>query len=330
MERTCVAMISGGLDSALAAKLMLEQGIAVHGLFLAASWGCCEKPKAQAVAQQLGIPLMVLGVGDAYVDVIKNPKYGYGTQMNPCVDCRIYMFTIAKRYMEELEAGFIVTGEVIGQRPMSQMRRPLGIIEQDSGLEGLLLRPLSARLLAPTVPEQLGIVDRSKLLGLSGRSRHEQLDLARQFGMTEFSQPAGGCLLTDETFAKKAKDLFAHEEHPTTRDMELLTIGRHVRIRPDLKIIVGRNELENLLLEGYAQDGYTVISPKFPAPAALVAGRFDDDAKGIAVECILQHAKPEKLPEGRLEFRCSHGTTWSMDRPDRKVLTEPERIMVTS
>src|SRR3989338_7657622 len=159
MERKCVALISGGLDSALAASMMLEQGIEVHGLFLAMSWGCCEKSKAAAMAQQLGIPLMVVNVGDAYLDVIRRPKYGYGTQMNPCIDCRIYMFAIAKRYMEELGAGFVVTGEVLGQRPMSQMSRPLGIIERDSGLDDRLLRPLSAQLLDPTLPEGLGIVD---------------------------------------------------------------------------------------------------------------------------------------------------------------------------
>src|SRR3989338_2783041 len=191
MEKKCVALISGGLDSALAAKLMLEQGIDVHGLFLSMSWGCCEKEKAVSCARELGIPLMILGVGDAYLDVIRKPKYGYGSGMNPCVDCRIYMFRIAKRYMEEIGAGFVVTGEVLGQRPMSQMRRPLVLIEAESGLEGLLLRPLSAQLLEPTLPELLGIVARSRLLRVSGRSRHEQLALASARGVTEHSQAAG-------------------------------------------------------------------------------------------------------------------------------------------
>ena len=319
MERKCVALISGGLDSTLAAKLMLEQGIEVQGLFFAMSWGCCEKPKALAAAQQLGVPLMVLNVGDAYLDVIRAPKYGYGTQMNPCVDCRIYMFRIAKRYMEESGAGFVVTGEVIGQRPMSQMTRPLHIIEVESGLEGLLLRPLSAALLEPTMPELVGVVDRSKLLTLSGRSRHEQLALAAQHGITEYSQPAGGCLLTDEVFAKKVKDLLAHDARPTTKDMELLTIGRHLRLGPSTKAILGRNELENLLLEGYAGDGYTVISPRFPAPSALVVGVWDETVKHTVVQLILQHTKAEKLPEGRLEFRCQ-GAVWRLDPPTRQTV----------
>jgi len=297
MERACVAMISGGLDSALAAKLMRDQGISVHGLYLAMSWGCCNKDKATASARQLGIPLMVLSVGEAYLDVIRSPKYGYGTAMNPCVDCRIYMFKIAGQYMRELGAGFVVTGEVLGQRPMSQRRKPLELIEAESGLEGLLLRPLSARQLEPTLPELLGIVDRSRLLSVSGRSRQEQLALARREGITEFSTPAGGCLLTDEHFARKTKDLFAHEPRPTTKDMELLTIGRHFRIAAHTKIIVGRNELENLLLEGHVQDGYSCLRPKFPGPSALIAGDETESAQQVALQLMLHHTKPERRPQ---------------------------------
>ena len=314
MQKKCVAMMSGGLDSALAAKLMLEQGIEVQGLFLSMSWGCCEKEKAVSCAEQLGIPLMVLSVGDAYLDVIKSPKYGYGSGMNPCVDCRIYMFRIAKKYMEEIGAGFVVTGEVLGQRPMSQMRRPLSLIEADSGLEGLLLRPLSAQLLEPTLPELLGVVDRDRLLRIAGRSRQEQMALARQDGISSYSTPAGGCLLTDEHFAKKAKDLFVHEQRPTTKDMELLTIGRHFRIGLKAKIILGRNELENLMLEGHAQEGYTCIRPKFSGPAALVAGEWTEEARQLGVSLILRHTKREKLP-GLLEFWIN-GTAWAVERPE--------------
>jgi len=327
MEKKCVVLLSGGLDSTLAAKLMLEQSIEVHGLFLAMSWGCCEKPKATAAAQQLGVPLMVLNIGDAYLDVIRAPKYGYGTQMNPCVDCRIYMFKIAKRYMEEIGAGFIVTGEVVGQRPMSQRRRPLSIIEADSGLEGLLLRPLSATLLEPTTPELLGVVDRNRLLGLSGRSRQEQIALAGRYGLSEYSQPAGGCLLTEETFANKAKDLFGHEEKPTTKDMELLTIGRHLRLKPDVKVILARNELESLMLEAYAGEGYTVISPRFPAPSALVAGPWSDAVRASAARLILQHTKAEKLPAGQLAFRCG-GAVWTVERSTFEQLPLAETVTI--
>ena len=318
MERKCIALISGGLDSALAAQLMLEQGIEVQGLFLAMSWGCCEKAKAVACAQQLGIPLMVLSVGDAYLDVIRAPKYGYGTAMNPCIDCRIYMFRIAKRYMDETGAGFVVTGEVLGQRPMSQMRRPLDLIEADSGLEGLLVRPLSAQLLEPTLPELLGVVDRNRLLRLAGRSRHEQLALAQAEGITEHSTPAGGCLLTDDHFAKKVKDLFAHETQPTTKDMELLTIGRHFRAGSRTKVILGRNELENLLLEGHAQEGYTCVRPKFAGPSAMLVGAQTAEAEQLAVLLIVQQTKAAKRPSGPLDFWVN-GRSWTTECTERDV-----------
>ena len=310
MNKRCVALISGGLDSAVAAKLMLEQGIEVHGLYLSMSWGCCEKDKAQACARELGIPLMILSVGDAYLDVIRNPKYGYGSGMNPCVDCRIYMFRIAKRYMEEIGAGFIITGEVLGQRPMSQRRQPLETIEADSGLEGLLLRPLSAQLLEPTLPELLGIVNRDRLLRIAGRSRHEQMARAAQDGVTEYSTPAGGCQLTDEQFAKKTRDLFAHEERPTTKDMELLTIGRHFRAGPNTKIILGRNELENLMLEGHSQDGYVCLRPKFSGPSALIVGACAEETEHVAVSLIRSYTKVEKWPDGILEF-WKNGVAWT-------------------
>jgi tRNA U34 2-thiouridine synthase MnmA/TrmU len=309
MERKCVALISGGIDSALAASLMLEQGVEVLGLYLSMSWGCCAKDKATACAQELGIPLMVMGVGEAYLDVIRSPKYGYGSGMNPCVDCRIYMFRIARRYMEETGASFVVTGEVVGQRPMSQRRTPLGIIEAESDLEGLLLRPLSAQLLEPTLPELKGIVDRSRLLRLAGRSRQDQMRMAEARGITEFSPPAGGCQLTDEQFASKTRDLFEHTARPATKDMELLTIGRHFRIRPATKVIIGRNETENLMLEGYRDRSYRCIRPKFAGPAALVAGDCSDDDQALAVSLILQHTRQEKLPEGPLEFWVD-GETW--------------------
>ena len=184
LTRHAVALISGGLDSTLAAQLMLEQGIQLHGIYFSMLWGCCDKDKALAAADTLGIPLMVYKVQEDYIQLIKRPKYGYGSQMNPCIDCRSYMFTLARRYMDELGASFVVTGEVLGQRPMSQMRRSLDIIEAESGLEGRLLRPLSAQLLEPTLPEVLGIVDRDKLLAINGRSRREQVAQVTQRGVS--------------------------------------------------------------------------------------------------------------------------------------------------
>jgi tRNA U34 2-thiouridine synthase MnmA/TrmU len=254
---------------------------------------------------------MVLPVGEAYLDVLRKPKYGYGSGMNPCVDCRVYMFRLAGRYMQEAGAGFVVTGEVLGQRPMSQMRKPLSTIEAESGLEGLLLRPLSAQLLEPTLPELLGIVDRERLLRVAGRSRHEQLALASARGITEFSTPAGGCLLTEPAFAAKTKDLFAHEERPATKDMELLAVGRHFRVGLHTKIILGRNALENLLLEGHADREYTCIRPRFAGPSALVTGHWSDEARDTAVTLIVQHTKEDKRSQTPMEFWVN-GTPWAM------------------
>ena len=214
---------------------------------------------------------------------------------------------------------------IVTDGSMSQMRRPLNLIEAESGLEGLLLRPLCAQLLDPTLPELMGVVDRAQLLRLSGRSRQNQMALAREGGITEFSTPAGGCLLTDESFAKKTKDLFAHEERPTTKDMELLTVGRHFRIGPRTKIIVGRNEVENLILEGHAENGYTCLRPKFAGPASLITGAWSEEAADLAVRLILQYTKEEKRPVGPLEF-WRDGATWTMS-PEAFEASQPLTVV---
>ena len=305
MTRRAVVLLSGGLDSTLAARLMLEQGIELHGIYFSMLWGCCDKTKALASADELGIPLMVYKVQEDYIQIIRRPKYGYGTQLNPCVDCRIYMFTLARKYMEEIGASFVVTGEVFGQRPMSQMRRSLRIIEADAGLEGRLLRPLSARLLEPTLPEVMGIVDRGKLLAISGRSRREQVALANARGITSYTQPAGGCLLTDAEFATKVKDLLAHDERPGAWDMELLTIGRHVRLTPTTKVILGRNAVENGLLEVYHRpDRTTLVVPQFAGPSALVIGPLTPEAQSLTLQLIGRYTKLEKVSGDPLGFTC--------------------------
>ncbi|MBI4355625.1 MAG: hypothetical protein HY597_04155 [Candidatus Omnitrophica bacterium] len=309
MERKAVALLSGGLDSTLAAKLVIDQGVEVVGLYFSMVWGCCDKLAALKAAQHLGIELMVLKMREDYIELIRKPKYGYGTAMNPCVDCRIYMMRITKRFMASIGASFLVTGEVLGQRPMSQRQRPLAIIEREADLEGLIVRPLSAKLLEPSLPEQGGLVDRQRFLEISGRSRKEQMALAASWGITDYPQPAGGCNLTDAAFALKVKDLLAHDESPTTKDMELLTIGRHVRLTPETKIILGRNQEENTLLEGYAGDGYWCVKPQFPGPAALVVGELTDAATETAMNLIVRYTKVEKVAEEELAFAWQGTTT---------------------
>lgn len=297
MNKKAVALISGGLDSTLAARLMLEQGVELVGLYLSAPWGCCDKTTAMKVAGELGIPFMVIRMSDEYVKVIRNPKYGYGSSMNPCIDCRIYMFHKAKDLMEEVGASFLVTGEVLGQRPMSQMPRSMQIIEKDSGLSRLIVRPLSAKVLPITLAEESGVVDRERLCDITGRSRKPQMELARRFGILDYPNPAGGCLLTDKEFGNRVRDLFEHQEEIDLEDMELLRFGRHFRVNPDSKLIVGRNEAENRTLEEYLSTGRLLLRPDFSGPSVLVLGPPNDEVKYLALKTIAHYTKPEKRPE---------------------------------
>ncbi|MFH1857847.1 MAG: 7-cyano-7-deazaguanine synthase [Candidatus Omnitrophota bacterium] len=275
MNPKAVSLLSGGLDSTLATKIVLNQGIEVAAIHFSLPWGCCNRSAANEVARRFGISLMVLKLCEDYVEMIRNPKYGYGRAMNPCVDCRIYMYRKARKYMETIGASFLITGEVLGQRPKSQMRDSLRIIERECGLSRLILRPLSAKLLEPTIPEELGVVDRSKLLDISGRSRRMQMALAAEEGIREYPTPAGGCLLTDENFSRRLKDLFGHRQDVTVEEMELLRIGRHFRLNPGLKAVVGRNESENELLEYYGKTRPLFHPVNFPGPSTLVLGELD-------------------------------------------------------
>ena len=296
MNKKAVAMISGGLDSTLAARILLEQGVELVGLYLSAPWGCCDKTKAMKVAGQLGIPFMVLKLEQEYLQVVRYPKYGYGSGMNPCVDCRIYMFQKAKEFMGQIGASFMVTGEVLGQRPMSQMRHSMSRIEKDAGLSRLVVRPLSAKALPITLPEEQGVLDREKLYNITGRSRKAQMDLALRFGILDYPNPAGGCLLTDKEFSRRVKDLFKHQEKIDLEDMELLRIGRHFRVNSHTKLIVGRNEEENLILQEYLTPGAALFTPNFHGPWVLVAGPPGEEVQQLALGVIAHYTQGHKIP----------------------------------
>jgi tRNA U34 2-thiouridine synthase MnmA/TrmU len=297
MVKKAVALISGGLDSTLAARLMLEQGVELVGLYLSAPWGCCDKTKAMKVAGQLKIPFMVIKMNEEYLTVIRKPKYGYGSSMNPCIYCRIYMFHKAKELMYQVGASFLVTGEVLGQRPMSQMPRSLQLIEEDSRLARLIVRPLSAKVLPATLPEEQGIVDRQRLCGITGRSRKPQMALAQKLGILDYPNPAGGCMLTDKQFGDRVRDLFEHQEEIDLEDMELLRLGRHFRFDRYTKLIVGRDEEENRTLEEYLAPGRIFITPDdFAGPSVLLVGPPNDQAKELGVRAIARYTKTEKRP----------------------------------
>ena len=297
MNKKAVVMVSGGLDSTLAAKIMLDQGVELTGIYLSAPWGCCDKTVAMKAAHSLGIPFLVIKMTDEYIGVIRNPKYGYGSSMNPCIDCRIYMFEKVKEVMARTGASFLVTGEVLGQRPMSQMKNSMALIEERAGLKGLVVRPLSAKALEPSLPEQAGVVDRERLYGITGRSRKEQMELAMRFGILDYPNPAGGCLLTDQEFGVRVKDLFDHQDKIDLEDMELLRFGRHFRANASTKLIVGRNEQENATLQEYLAPGRVLFQPdQFSAPSVLLLGPPDDTMNRLALKMIFRYTKPEKRP----------------------------------
>jgi tRNA U34 2-thiouridine synthase MnmA/TrmU len=268
-----LALVSGGLDSILATKLVLDQGIEVVAVKFILPVISEKRDYADEIAKKFGILLIKVEVGEDYLEVIRKPKYGYGSGMNPCIDCRIYMLREAKRIANKVGAKFIVTGDVLGERPLSQHRRALELEEQEAGLENLILRPLSAKLLPETVPEREGWIDRNKLLAIKGRSRKPQIALAEEFGLHEdYPSPSGGCLLTYKEFASRARDLFEHKEEVTMRDLSLLKIGRHFRIASS-KIIVGRNEEENkLLLELKIPEDYAFEVPGCGSPITILEG----------------------------------------------------------
>ncbi|MDP2921334.1 MAG: 7-cyano-7-deazaguanine synthase [Candidatus Omnitrophota bacterium] len=274
MNKKAVALLSGGLDSTLAIKLMLDQGIEVHALnFLTVFCNCTSKGckhQATKVAEEFNVPIKVMNITKEYMEVVKNPKYPRGRNMNPCIDCRIFTFKKAKEFMDEISASFIITGEVMGQRPMSQRKQAIMTIEKESELQGLIVRPLSAKFFEPTLPEQAGIIDREKLLDIDGRQRVRQIALAKEFGINDYPCPAGGCLLTDENFSTRLKDLLKYIPDYDISDLHLLKVGRHFRISDNLKFIVGRDEKENERLMTFAKDGDTILDIlDIPSPIGL-------------------------------------------------------------
>lgn len=302
-----VALLSGGLDSTLAARLIKEQGIEIIGLNFKTIFCLCDRKAssgcvnhAYQTANNLGLDLKVINITDEFLKIIENPKHGYGSNMNPCIDCRILKFRKAKEFMQEMSASFIITGEVLGQRPMSQHRGALNIIDKESDLEGLVLRPLSAKLLPQTIPEKEGWISRDKLLDFSGRTRRPQMDLANTFNIKDYPCPAGGCLLTDPIFANKVKDLLVHGEL-NSYNVALLKVGRHFRISAEAKLVVGRNEKENEQLVNLAQENDYLFYPdeNLAGPTSLGRGVFDGNSITLAcnITCRYCDLNGEKLAD---------------------------------
>ena len=289
--RTAIVLLSGGLDSQLAAKMMLEQGVRVIGLHLYTGLCITEHKRRLSlpshkgvvnqnpvfrIADELGIPLEICDISETYLSIISKPKHGLGSGANPCRDCRIHMFERAFEVMHELGADFVVTGEVLGQRPMSQVRTNLEFIHSRTADADRILMPLCAQKMEPTLPEREGWVDRSKLLAISGRGRHEQIAMAKRMGIGEWEAPGGGCcFLTDEAYARKFQDLFKYDpEHTLSmEDVILLGVGRHFRLSENAKVVVGRNDAENRVILSHRQKAMVIRPPEdHPGPVTLFVG----------------------------------------------------------
>jgi len=281
----------------LSVLLMLRQGIQVYAIAFRTPFEVrspdlvLDEALHQSFIQSMGFHLEVRHLGVEMLDIVKHPKHGYGKNMNPCIDCRILMLKEAKKYMDSLGADFLVTGEVLGQRPMSQRRDMLYHIDKEAGVADAVVRPLSAQLLRITLPERQGIMDREKLYAFAGRSRKPQMALAREFGLHTYPPPAGGCLLTEPNYAMRLKDLLAHDADPAMRDLELLKMGRHFRYSPRCKIIVGRDKTENAIIETLAKDNDCLLRVEsYGSPVTLVTGEVTDNSLMTAAQICARYA----------------------------------------
>lgn len=277
-KRKAIALLSGGLDSRLAVKMMLDQGIEVEAVNFVTVFCTCTaksscKSEARKAAEQYGIPLKVLNATDEILEAVRNPKHGYGRGLNPCLDCRVSMFRRAGRYMQETGADFLITGEVWGERPMSQRPDALRVIEKESGLAGLIVRPLSAHLFEPTIPEREGWIDRGQMMAIEGRSRKPQMQLAAELGVNDYPCPAGGCLLCDRNFAARLKHLLAENPYPAVAEIQALRLGRLIYSSEGKRIMIPRNEEETRRLTALARPGDLLMSAEgHMGPTTVIKG----------------------------------------------------------
>ena len=302
MKIKALALISGGLDSLLAAKLIKDQGLEVIGVHFKIPFCKIDIKKS---FPDIGIKIIEINLSGEFLEVIKNPFHGFGSNMNPCIDCKILMFAKAKEMLPKLGASFIITGEVLGQRPMSQNKQALKLIKKKSGLDELLLRPLSAKFFPVSLAEKQGWVKRDELLDFNGRKRTPQMKLAKDLHITKYANPAGGCLLTDPCFSKRLRELFAHKELDLD-NLELLKIGRHFRISKKTRFVVGRNELENNQLIQLAKPGDYLFHPQndLAGPVSLARGLVNSKLLALCAQITAAYSDTVQNPTIDVFHRC--------------------------
>jgi tRNA U34 2-thiouridine synthase MnmA/TrmU len=293
-----IALYSGGLDSTLAILVAMREGIEVVAVNFLTGFGCDSRDSALlSNADKFGFKVNSFHLSNAFFEIVKNPKFGHGKNMNPCVDCKALMLKEAKKMMPEHDAEFIITGEVLGQRPMSQRRDTFPVIDRESGLAGYVLRPLSAKLLKPTIAEESGLVDRERLYAFNGRSRKPQMALAKELGLTEYPAPAGGCLLTDPIFSYRLRELMERSPEPSAKELALLRLGRHFRISENIKAIVGRDEQENNAIEGLAEkNDYLFWVEGYGSPMTIIYGDAAEDDINLAASICARYSDAKHLP----------------------------------
>lgn len=288
-----LSLLSGGLDSQLAIRILQRAGADVEGITFATPFFSPDAARKAATA--LGVKLHVVDFTADEIALIENPPHGFGGAMNPCIDCHAKMISRAGEMMASLGYDFVATGEVLGQRPMSQNRQSLGIVEKSSGMKGRLVRPLSAQLLDPTIPEIEGKLDRSKLLDISGRCRERQIALAKEFGIIDYPSPAGGCKLTEEGFGRKLRDLRDHEGLKDRRLVELLLIARRFRLPGGSSLALGRDRIENAALKDVGV-GIILAPSNCPGPTALMPVAKSQDDVRLAAELVAAYSRCDRLP----------------------------------
>lgn len=328
-----IALYSGGLDSTLAILVMQRQGLDVTAITFLNHFGCDISDKSScskdpfAASVKFGFQVKLAHLSDKFLEIVKNPKYGHGKNMNPCIDCRVLMLKEAKELMDLIGADFLITGEVLGQRPMSQRKDCFPMIDKAADVKGLVLRPLSAKYLPVTIPEEKGLVNRDMLYDFNGRSRKPQMALAKVFGLTEYPAPAGGCLLTEPIYSFKLKDLLHYNNHPEYKDINLLRIGRHFRFSPECKIIVGRHHEENELINAMANsEDYLFRVEGVGSPLAIIRGKITDTALEIAASLCARYSDAKKLPEVNVSATANGNRHYLKVRPASNEMIELYRI----
>jgi tRNA-specific 2-thiouridylase len=336
-----IGLLSGGLDSALACVVLRDAGADVECLHFFTGFcvtahnsavGRRNRPtanRALRVAAEIGVPLELVDISGEYLPMVLKPKHGYGRNMNPCIDCRVLMLRKARDHMEARGADFVFTGEVIGQRPKSQVKVALRAIEKEAGLEGRLLRPLSAKLLTPTEIERAGLVDREKLHGFAGRGRKGQIELAGRYGIKTHMQPAGGCcFLTDPAYSRKLKDAVAHQAGAclTVEDVFVLAVGRHFRFSPDLRVVIGRDEAENGFLARHAEGRWLAAAIGFTGPSAMVLGEVNGSQWASIASVVARYSDGKDEASVEVEFVRGRDLKRVVTAPASREFIEAHRI----